>query len=713
MYNKKELEQDLKTLNIQSNEELSVKYVTICYKRVAKEKHPDKGGEKDLFQELQAAYKRVVEHLEVNKPEKVDYDYEKEFFVKNNIVKECMKSFGIYVQEEMVQYWKIVFQKHLKVHRSSENSNTIFKTGAITLTLYEKPKVDQRSKIHIQGKNQALNLEFILEKLSLYYHEARSYKDQSISGIQYAESSDKVVCSQCGKQYISKKGLKAHVLRIHAGEVLNKTENPITIRSDQSNRTESTEIILEEDVETPSQMSDIIIDAVFNEINKQSIVEQITNFQCGDCGNMFKSASEVRSHVHQAHNKDKGSEYDIMVKNLQDLKEANEILVTKNVSLDKEVKRMKLAFTESEYGKSEIMKELKLLRENAASMTRENEILKEEIRVKAETIQLLKGTRDATNDSPVANNDHSCPDCDFKCSDIKNLQEHVASHVSTLNCPECDESFESYDLLEDHFLEKHVEEDRKEEYTCSKCESKFISEEHLKKHVDTKHKRQTSECNICGEIFNSKKEVEKHTHIYHKTNNVQPIIKRTSITSHECTVCKSKFKSKLYLQEHIKHTHNTDAHHNNTNSSDFNCRKCGRIFESKTDVEKHHRNCNEEFTSNRKECRYYRKGSCKKGDNCLFKHTKPRECRNGSRCRYWLQGRCKFGHQSPAHVPVSQMTAEQGFSGDFRYCMFGAQCRNLPYCPLLHYNLDFPHLPANRSHPMGTRQNVTKLSGRH
>ena len=110
MYTKNELEQDLKTLNIQSNEELSVKYVTLCYKRVAKEKHPDKGGEKDLFQELQAAYKRVVEYFEVNKPEKVDYDYEKEFFVKNNIMKECTKSFVIYLQEESVQYWKKFFK---------------------------------------------------------------------------------------------------------------------------------------------------------------------------------------------------------------------------------------------------------------------------------------------------------------------------------------------------------------------------------------------------------------------------------------------------------------------------------------------------------------------------------------------------------------------------------------------------------------------------
>ena len=156
----------------------------------------------------------------------------------------------------------------------------------------------------------------------------------------------------------------------------------------------------------------------------------------------------------------------------------------------------------------------------------------------------------------------------------------------------------------------------------------------------------------------------------------------------------------------MKNTHNNFTHHTNTNSNDFNCQKCGRIFESQSDVEIHLRKCNEEFTSNRKECRYFRKGSCRKGDTCIFKHTKPRECKNGTMCRYLAQGRCKFGHQSPDRTPVSPIRAEQINVGDFRYCMFGAQCRNLPYCPLFHYNMDFPHLSANRNHPMRAQQNV-------
>ena len=127
MYTKRELEHDLEILKIDKNEELTVKFVTLHYKRVAKEKTPDKGGQSGLFQELQAAYKRVVEHLEADTSEK-DKDYEKEFFMKNNFMKECTKSFVVYIQDDMVHYWKIVFQRHLKVYKSNEIGTKIFKT---------------------------------------------------------------------------------------------------------------------------------------------------------------------------------------------------------------------------------------------------------------------------------------------------------------------------------------------------------------------------------------------------------------------------------------------------------------------------------------------------------------------------------------------------------------------------------------------------------
>ena len=92
-------------------------------------------------------------------------------------MKECYKSFVVYIQDDLVPYWKVIFQRHLKFHKSSEAGTLIFKTGVVTVTLYDKPKVDPRSKIHIQGKDQSINLGFILDKLAFYYQEACVLKD--------------------------------------------------------------------------------------------------------------------------------------------------------------------------------------------------------------------------------------------------------------------------------------------------------------------------------------------------------------------------------------------------------------------------------------------------------------------------------------------------------------------------------------------------------
>ena len=174
-------------------------------------------------------------------------------------------------------------------------------------------------------------------------------------------------------------------------------------------------------------------------------------------------------------------------------------------------------------------------------------------------------------------------------------------------------------------------------------------------------------------------------------------------------VCKANYISQVYLKEHMKNMHKDMNHSNNTDSNKLDCKKCGRILETEREADTHVRNCKEAFTVNKKECRYFKRGSCRKGEFCKFSHTKPKECRNGVTCRYLAQGRCKFEHQTIS--PGNQNRREN--SGAFGYCLFGSQCRNLPYCPLVHYyNMDFPHLPASRNHPMEARGNARNPRGR-
>ena len=58
------------------------------------------------------------------------------------------------------------------------------------------------------------NLEFIMEKMSSFYHEVISMKENSLQA-QKLKWMGKALCGDCGKQFMNKKGVKQHILRMH------------------------------------------------------------------------------------------------------------------------------------------------------------------------------------------------------------------------------------------------------------------------------------------------------------------------------------------------------------------------------------------------------------------------------------------------------------------------------------------------------------------
>ena len=82
------------------------------------------------------------------------------------------------------------------------------------------------------------------------------------------------------------------------------------------------------------------------------------------------------------------------------------------------------------------------------------------------------------------------------------------------------------------------------------------------------------------------------------------------------------------------------------------CAFCGLITNSAQDMENHKRDCNTQFRAVRKKiCRYFAKGGCLKGNECIFSHPSEKQvesapvCRNGLECRYLANGVCKFYHR--------------------------------------------------------------------
>ena len=176
---KNQIKDDLVIMDIKEEQILTKDYVTSKYKKLAKIRHPDKeGGNTGEFQVLFNAYRRIIKYLddmENTEPfEDKERDFETEFFTKHNFMKECTASYVVYIEDEFVERWRMILEKHIST-KKIEKGRAIFKTGVITITLYERPKKDPRSKLHIQSGDQEKNLNFenIVCKMWQILHEQK------------------------------------------------------------------------------------------------------------------------------------------------------------------------------------------------------------------------------------------------------------------------------------------------------------------------------------------------------------------------------------------------------------------------------------------------------------------------------------------------------------------------------------------------------------
>ena len=91
-------------LGIDIKAEISKRYVTTKFRKLAKERHPDKkGGNKEAFQILENAYKKIIKFIEEANGQEDEEDYETLFFMSNNFMKECTSSYVVYIQEKFAE----------------------------------------------------------------------------------------------------------------------------------------------------------------------------------------------------------------------------------------------------------------------------------------------------------------------------------------------------------------------------------------------------------------------------------------------------------------------------------------------------------------------------------------------------------------------------------------------------------------------------------
>ena len=694
-------------MDIEYENKITKRLVTAKYKKLAKLRHPDKdGGDKNAFQELQNAFRRIIAFLEKNEiSEDSQDDFETDFFTRHNIVKECTNSIVIYIQDAFVQNWRQVLEKHLKVHRE-EKSKLIMKTGGITITLYEKPKKDPRSKLHIQSGDQKRNFEFVFDSLSLFYREVCTLQGKTAVE---DKSNQKSVCPKCGKQFVNKKGLKQHIQRMHTNteksKKVGKSNTSIVQIMNRSSEDDQSSINNEQSGDIDKYIQNFIVDLPFQPemlLNIQACEGEDQTSQCNVCGKLFLTELEMNEHMNDEHTNSGGidqlCDQTEIIKLLTVIKEKenyikslsmkNDNLVKANVALDKENKRTKLAFYESQREKVEIMRELNVQRESLAKALKENTVLNEEVHVKAEFIkvitkelELFKKKQDTSNTPEMIVIDTSrsdvtspqkeevkCNKCNYKTKVRSHLKGHMLAHSGQYQCQQgCKDYFKTWAELDEHHNVTHGKQQQQlETFDCDKCDSTFKEAHQLRTHKEKKH---------------------------------------TKMNQFKCDKCHYTFQDMHHLRIHKEKKHIATC---------MTCERCGEIFKIRNEFETHRNTCDVGFKEvrNNKECYYFKKGSCFRGDTCTYKHEPQgptiRECRNGTNCRYLRNGVCCFFHRGVGvQSPRSNCFETTNIASDESWCKFNPNCNRIPNCPYLHSNQDFPKLPKIAKPPFW-HQNIAQ-----
>jgi len=128
-----------------------------------------------------------------------------------------------------------------------------------------------------------------------------------------------------------------------------------------------------------------------------------------------------------------------------------------------------------------------------------------------------------------------CPKKFFR-RDVLNVHEKV--HTSPVICMECGKKFPEKRYLDNHML-LHAEK----KYECRFCPRSYVTEELLKKHLETHTTALSFVCNFCMKSFRSKTELNKHK------------VEHSDDFPLKCNICLKGFLHDSQLEKHIDVVH--------------------------------------------------------------------------------------------------------------------------------------------------------------
>jgi hypothetical protein len=147
-YSEYQIKQDLATLEIEDGSNLTSRFLTQTFKKLARIHHPDKtGGTKEAFQKLHNAYDRLTAMVDDVYNDKSDDDYEKVFFKTSNFPLEKKNCFIIILENKLSDQWDYILKDLYGPEKPLDTGGIQFKVGSMTLSFYNKPKKDNKTKV--------------------------------------------------------------------------------------------------------------------------------------------------------------------------------------------------------------------------------------------------------------------------------------------------------------------------------------------------------------------------------------------------------------------------------------------------------------------------------------------------------------------------------------------------------------------------------------
>ena len=183
-----------------------------------------------------------------------------------------------------------------------------------------------------------------------------------------------------------------------------------------------------------------------------------------------------------------------------------------------------------------------------------------------------------------------------KTEDDTDTEVHIQNRRNIIRCNKCEWTSPNQAQLPGHML-KH-----EGQYICPKCKLGYKTKKEMNEHMQAQHKVQQDSVNLacisCDKTFPSQHSLKQHLNSKHKKEEELPV------------------------------GHPQRAQNKNNESPKIACVQCDRRFSTGREVQDHML----EHTGNKAEqsfktpvmdkvCRYFQNGFCRKGDQCLFKHT--------------------------------------------------------------------------------------------